>query len=208
MVGASSGGKGDGIAPVDAARRPVAAGAAGVCRGRRGSDRAAGRIAAMPLLVIEHEHLIEKQADMMGLGTVAVRWAAPDKSARSMRSTAAGATSGSSNSPRCRRLGRTDRHPAGVARSPPAADAVRAGDPQPQGSHDPRFHRQEPHRRASTQDFGSGADARNGCGGEWGPEHYGKLIPLMVARPDAEAAAALISGRGDIDAFQPSAVRR
>jgi NitT/TauT family transport system substrate-binding protein len=35
---------------------------------------------------------------------------------------------------------------------------------------------------------------------EWGPEHYDKLDPLAVARPDAAAAAQLLSGKGKIDA--------
>ena len=35
---------------------------------------------------------------------------------------------------------------------------------------------------------------------EWGPEHYNKLDPLMLARPDAAAASALLSGKGDIAA--------
>jgi NitT/TauT family transport system substrate-binding protein len=35
---------------------------------------------------------------------------------------------------------------------------------------------------------------------EWGPEHYAKLDPLVVARPDAAAAAALLSGRGEVNA--------
>ena len=35
---------------------------------------------------------------------------------------------------------------------------------------------------------------------EWGLEHYDKLDPLTLARPDAAAAATLLSGTGDIDA--------
>jgi NitT/TauT family transport system substrate-binding protein len=35
---------------------------------------------------------------------------------------------------------------------------------------------------------------------EWGGEHYDKLDALAVARPDAAAAAALIAGKGDINA--------
>src|SRR5438132_920027 len=35
---------------------------------------------------------------------------------------------------------------------------------------------------------------------EWGPEHYAKLDPLAVARPDAAAADALTADKPDIDA--------
>jgi len=35
---------------------------------------------------------------------------------------------------------------------------------------------------------------------EWGAEHYDKLAPLVVARADAEAAAMLVSGKGEVTA--------
>src|SRR5437763_10704552 len=34
-------------------------------------------LVALPLLVMEHEHLIERTAEAMGLGTVTVVWSAP-----------------------------------------------------------------------------------------------------------------------------------
>src|SRR5687767_13068840 len=34
-------------------------------------------LVALPLLVMEHEHLIERTAEAMGLGTVTVTWSAP-----------------------------------------------------------------------------------------------------------------------------------
>ena len=34
-------------------------------------------LVALPLLVMEHEHLIERTAEAMGLGAVTVRWGAP-----------------------------------------------------------------------------------------------------------------------------------
>src|SRR6266700_3930138 len=34
-------------------------------------------LVALPLLVMEHEHLIERTAEAMGLGTIKVTWSAP-----------------------------------------------------------------------------------------------------------------------------------
>src|SRR5260370_17944693 len=36
-------------------------------------------LVALPLLVMEHEHLIERVAEAMGLGTVTVTWSSPDE---------------------------------------------------------------------------------------------------------------------------------
>ena len=36
-------------------------------------------LSALPLLVMEHERLIERTAEAMGLGRVAVSWQAPEK---------------------------------------------------------------------------------------------------------------------------------
>src|SRR5262252_3634652 len=38
-------------------------------------------LANLPLLIVEHDHLIEKHADMRGLGDIAVRWLKPGKAA-------------------------------------------------------------------------------------------------------------------------------
>ena len=38
-------------------------------------------LSALPLLIMEHERLIERTAEAMGLGQVAVSWRAPDKTA-------------------------------------------------------------------------------------------------------------------------------
>ena len=38
-------------------------------------------LSALPLLVMEHEQLIERTAEAMGLGRVAVSWQAPEKAA-------------------------------------------------------------------------------------------------------------------------------
>src|SRR6266404_8700297 len=34
-------------------------------------------LVALPLLVMEHEHLIERTAEAMGLGTIKIAWSAP-----------------------------------------------------------------------------------------------------------------------------------
>ncbi|HVC56828.1 MAG TPA: hypothetical protein VND95_12780, partial [Stellaceae bacterium] len=36
-------------------------------------------LVALPLIVMQHEHLIERVAEAMGLGRVSVIWTAPDK---------------------------------------------------------------------------------------------------------------------------------
>src|SRR5216684_1141758 len=37
-------------------------------------------LVALPLLIMEHEHLIERTAEAMGLGTITVMWSAPGPS--------------------------------------------------------------------------------------------------------------------------------
>jgi NitT/TauT family transport system substrate-binding protein len=159
-------------------------------------------LVALPLLVMEHEHLIERTADAMGLGTVKVIWSAPGQAGP-----LEALTDGSS-----------DLVAADLAPFLLAADAAAGtpGEVQALGAlaqlpyvlvtRNPAVH--------TIRDFGA-ADRiavpelkisgpalmlELAAALEWGPEHYNKLDPLVLARPDAAAATALLSGKGEVDA--------
>ena len=159
-------------------------------------------LAALPLLVMEHEHLIERIAEAMGLGTVTVIWSAPGKTG-AVETLAAGDSD----------LVAVDLAPFLVA-----ADAT-AGTPQEVRALGALA--QLPYvlvtRNAAVRtirDFGAAdriavpelkisgpaLELELAAAQEWGPEHYAKLDPLVLARPDAAAAAELLSGKGEIDA--------
>lgn len=159
-------------------------------------------LADLPLLVVEQRKLIEKQAEIMGLGAVTVRWAEPGKSGE-------GEALGS---------GQTDIASIDLAAFAAAWDE-KTGSPQEIRAL--ASLEQMPYvlvsRSAAVHTIRDFTDKdrialpaqRNGTAAlmlemaaaqEWGPEHYNKLDRLTVARPDAEAAAALVSGKGDLTA--------
>jgi len=157
---------------------------------------------ALPLLVMEHEHLVERIAEAMGLGTVTMIWSAPGKTAAIETLIA----------------GDCDLVAADLARFLLAADAT-AGTPQEVRAlgalaqlpyvlvtRNPAVH--------TIRDFGAAdriavpelkisgpaLELELAAAQEWGAEHYDKLDPLVLARPNAAAAAELLSGKGEIDA--------
>ena len=158
-------------------------------------------LSALPLLVIEHDKLIEKQTEIMGLGSVAVRWIAPGKS----------------SAPETIAAGQADLAALELAPFVAVWDE-RAGTSQE--LHAMAALQQMPFvllsRAAAVhtiRDFtdknriavpalkssGPALMLEMAAAQEWGAEHYAKLAPLAVARPDAEASAALLSGKGEID---------
>src|SRR5271170_5651022 len=157
---------------------------------------------ALPLLVMEHEHLIERIAESMGLGAVTVIWSAPGKSG-AIEALAAGeddlvavdlapfllAADATAGTPQeVRALGALAQAPYVLVTRNPAVRTIRDF-----GAADRIA---VPALKISGPALGLGLAAAQ----EWGPEHYDKLDPLALARPNAVAAAELLSGKGEIDA--------
>jgi NitT/TauT family transport system substrate-binding protein len=170
-------------------------------------------LSALPLLVMEHEHLIERTAEAMGLGEIAVIWQAPGQ--------APGKAAPGKAGPLAALLaGRADLAMVDLAPFLSAADAGSGGGaaaelravaaivqrPYVLLARNKAIH--------TIRDFSAGDRIavpalkvsgpalmlEMAAAQEWGPEHYDKLDRLLVARSDAAAAAALLSGKGEIDA--------
>jgi sulfonate transport system substrate-binding protein len=178
------------------AARPAAA-ADGAVRIARPLD-----LLFLPLIVMQHEHLIERTAEAMGLGTVKVTWSVPgeegalaalasgdaDLAAADLAPflVAADATSGTPGEVRA--LGALAQRPYILVVRNPAIHTILDF-----GAHD---------RIAvpALKTSGPALMLEMAASQQWGPEHYDKLDRLVVARPDAAASEALLSGKGDIDA--------
>ncbi|HVC57560.1 MAG TPA: hypothetical protein VND95_16535, partial [Stellaceae bacterium] len=157
-------------------------------------------LVALPLIVMQHEHLIERVAEAMGLGRVSVIWTAPDKAGPLAALAdndlvaadlapfllAADATFGKPQAVRA--LGAIAQRPYVLVTRNPAVKTIR--------DFGPADHIAVPALKIS----GPAVMLEMAAAQEWGPEHYARLDALTLARPDAAAADALIAGKGDIDA--------
>jgi NitT/TauT family transport system substrate-binding protein len=159
-------------------------------------------LVALPLLVMEHEHLIERVAEAMGLGTVTVAWSAPgttgpiealaagdsDLVAADLAPflVAADATTGTPQEVRA--LGALAERPYVLVTRNRAVHTIRDFGPADRIA------------VPALKDSGPALMLEMAAAQEWGPTHYNRFDLLMVARPDAAAAAALVSGKGDVDA--------
>ena len=159
-------------------------------------------LAALPLIVMEHEHLIERTAEAMGLGPVTVAWHAPDG-----RGPLAALADNRAD------LAMVDLAPFLVAAdaNADATGAVRAlgailQRPYVLVTRDKDIHTIRDFRaadRIAVPALKVSAPAlmlEMAAAAEWGPDHYDRLDPLVVARPDAVAADMLLYAKGDIDA--------
>ena len=159
-------------------------------------------LVALPLLVMEHEHLIERTAEAMGLGTIKVTWSTPGQNG-ALEALAAGesdlvaadlapfilavdATAGTPNE--VRGLGALAQSPYVLVARNPALRTIRD------------FGAADRIAVPELKISGPALMLQLAAAQEWGPEYYNKLDPLMLARPDAAAAAALLSGKADIAA--------
>jgi len=159
-------------------------------------------LVALPLLVMEHEHLIERTAEAMGLGSVNVIWNAPGEG-DPLASLAAGdsdlvaadlapfllaadATAGTAQEVRA--LGALAERPYVLVTRNPAVQTIRD------------FGGADRIALPALKTSGPALMLELAAAQEWGPQHYDKLDPLALARPDAAAAVALLSGKGDINA--------
>lgn len=154
-------------------------------------------LAALPLLVMEREHLIERTAEAMGLGEVAVTWSAPDK-AEPLAMLASGQSdlAMADLAPFLAAAAQSEMQALGAIAQRPYVLVARNNAIQTIRDFGNADRIAVPDLKAS----GPALMLEMAAAAEWGAEHYDKLDRFIVARPDAAAAAALISGKGDIDA--------
>ena len=159
-------------------------------------------LVSLPLLMMEHEHLIERVGEAMGLGAVTVAWSNAGE-ARPLDALAAGesdlvaadlapfivaADAGIGTAGEIQAVAALAQRPYVLVSRNPAVQTIRdftTGD---------RI--AVPALRVS----GPALAVEMAAAAEWGSQHYDKLDPLVVARPDSAAAAALLSGKGDVTA--------
>lgn len=157
---------------------------------------------ALPLLVMQHEHMIERVAEQMGLGSVKIEWVAQGKT----------------NPAEVLAAGQADLAPAEVGAFLVAADST-AGTPgevralaalterpyvlvaRKAGVNTIRDFRAGDHIAVpGLKTSGPALMLEMAAAQEWGAEHWDKLDPLLVARSDEAAMEALQSGKGNLDA--------
>ena len=159
-------------------------------------------LVALPLRVMEHEHLIERVAEAMGLGAVTVIWnasgdgdplaalaaGASDLAAADLAPflLSADATAGSPQEVRA--LGALAERPYVLVTRNPAVKTIRD------------FGATDRIALPALKTSGPALMLELAAAQEWGPQHYDKLDALVLARPDAAAASALLAGKGEIDA--------
>jgi NitT/TauT family transport system substrate-binding protein len=159
-------------------------------------------LAALPLLVMQHEHLIERVAEAMGLGGLTVSWSTtgerPPLDALIAGGSdlavvdlpqfllAADATGGTG--PQVRALGAVMQRPYVLVTRNPKIHTILD------------FTQTDRIAVPELKVSGPALALEMAAAQEWGPEHYDALDRLVVARPDAAAADELMSGKGEITA--------
>jgi NitT/TauT family transport system substrate-binding protein len=157
-------------------------------------------LATLPLLIAEHEKLIEKQAEARGLKAPAIRWNMPGKTGP-LDTLAAGqadlaatdivpfllATETNAGTPQqVRGLAALAQRPYVLVTRNAAIKTIRD------------FKDSDRIAVPSVKNSGPALLLQMAAAQEWGPENYGKLDALMVARSDEAATEAVESGKGDI----------
>jgi NitT/TauT family transport system substrate-binding protein len=159
-------------------------------------------LSALPLFVMEHEHLIERTAEAMGLGAVKVIWSAPG-SGDTIEALAAGqadlvfadlvpfliaADAGAGTAAEIRAIGAVAQRPYVLVSRNPAIRTIRD------------FTAADRIALPALKVSGPAVMLEMAAAQEWGIEQFDRLNRLAVPRPDAAAAAALISPKPDISA--------
>jgi NitT/TauT family transport system substrate-binding protein len=155
-------------------------------------------LSALPLLIMEHERLIERTAEAMGLGQVAVAWGAPDKAVPT-EALAVGQADfavvelvpfllAAEADPAIRALGAMARRPYVLVTRNKAIRTIRDFGPGDRIA--------VPALKLS----GPAVMLDMAAAQEWGIDDHQRLAKLAVAMPDESAAAALIAGKGQITA--------
>jgi len=159
-------------------------------------------LVALPLLVMEHDHLIERTAEAMGLGSVTVIWSGPgpagpiealgagasDLVAADLAPFLLGADATAGTPGEVRALGALAQLPYVLVTRNPVIHTIRD------------FAAADRIAVPEVKISGPALMLELAAAQEWGPDHYNKLDPLVVARPDAAAAAALLGGKAEINA--------
>src|SRR3954447_8819884 len=159
-------------------------------------------LSALPLIVMQHEHMIERVAEQMGLGAVTVEWMAPGKAgpiaalasgqadlaATEIAPFVLGADSAGATPGELRALGALVERPYVLVARKAGLNTIRdfrAGD-----------HIAVPALKIS----GPAVMLQMAAAQEWGADHYDKLDPLLVARSDQAATEALRAGKSNLEA--------
>ncbi|HKS88853.1 MAG TPA: hypothetical protein VJR70_05380 [Stellaceae bacterium] len=156
-------------------------------------------LVALPLVVMQHEHLIERVAESMGLGEVKIAWSAPagdplDALAKGETDLAAAEVApfliaaDGDTPPQVRAIGALAQRPYVLVSRNRTIRTIR--------DFGPKDHIAVPALKTS----GPALMLEMAAAQEWGPEHYDQLDRFVVAQPDAAATDALLSGKGSIDA--------
>lgn len=156
----------------------------------------------LPLLVAEHEKLVEKQADRLGVGKIKVRWLTPGK-ARGADMLAGGNADFAALD-----LGTLIAAWDQTIGTPQEVRAVAAVEQMPYVlvTGNPDIHTildlgdKDKIAVPGPPSAGPGLMLELAAAQQWGPDQYKKLDPLLAIRPDADAASALKSGKADFDA--------
>ena len=157
-------------------------------------------LAALPLLVAEHNQLVQKAAAARNLGAVVVHWQVPGR-ADPLDALADGsvdvaavpdlglfAAAWDHDPASLRALTALARMPYYLVSRNPAIKTIRD------------FTAKDRIAVPAPQLSAPALLLEMAAAREWGAEHYDKLDPLLVARADAEAAAALHQAKADITA--------
>ena len=157
-------------------------------------------LATLPLLIAEHDKLIEKQAEKRGLKPPTIRWSTPGKTGP-LDALAGGqadlvateivpfliAAETTANKPQqVRGLAALAQRPYVLVTRNSAIKTIRD------------FKETDRIAVPALKTSGPALLLQMAAAQEWGPENYAKLDPMMVARSDEAATEAVESGRGDL----------
>jgi NitT/TauT family transport system substrate-binding protein len=159
-------------------------------------------LANLPLLIVEHDHLIEKHGDMRGLGDIAVRWLKPGKAAGVDAVTSGEVDFAAVDLPsfvaswdeqlgtaqEIRALAALQQMPYVLVTRNPAIKTIRD------------FTDKDRIAVGTAKSSAALLLLEMAAAQEWGAERFNRLDSLAVTRADSDAVAMLVSGKGDINA--------
>ena len=157
-------------------------------------------LAALPLLIAEHEKLIEKAAQKAGINALTIKWSAPGKTgpldalaagqadfvAAEIVPFLIGTEASADKMPPVRALAALAQRPYVLVTRNAAVKTIRD------------FKDNDRIAVPSVKNSGPAVLLEMAAAQEWGPDKYAKLDPLTVARSDEAATEAVESGKGDI----------
>ena len=159
-------------------------------------------LSALPLIVMQHENMIERVAEQMGLGAVTIEWVTPGKAGPAEALAAgqadlaaieiapfvAAADGPVGTSGELRGLGALVDRPYVLVARKPGINTIRD------------FRSGDRIAVPALKVSGPAVMLQMAAAQEWGVDHYDKLDALLVARPDPAATEALRAGKGSLDA--------